>query len=69
MARGGHPGRWGKRYASKRKVFVRSFLADVLGLHPGHVSRLFSPTYDPSDVREYLSINGYRLRSKGRVRG
>lgn len=60
MLRVGHAGRWGKRYKSKRKVFVRAFLADILGLHPVHISRLFSPLYDSIDIRKYLIGRGFK---------
>ena len=49
-----------------RKVFIRQFLAKVLRLTPQHITRLFSPGYNPGIIRQYLAECGYSGKRKPR---
>ena len=52
-----------------RKVHVRSFLAEVLGLSPQTIGRLFSPYwYRAESVAIFLAQHGYNPPKRGRKR-
>lgn len=58
------PRRRGKHHikdVKRRKVWIKAYLVEALGLHPKLVARLFSPRwYKPADVLAYLQAHGYR---------
>ena len=45
----------------QRKVFLKPFLAEILGLSTRQVHRLFGPVYDLGKIRGYLAAKGYHL--------
>lgn len=50
-----------------RKVYIRAFLANALGLSPKTIGELFSNSwYSSEKVRQFLVKHGYRSPGKGR---
>ena len=47
-----------------RKVFIRRYLAALLGVSGKTVERRFWPVYDPLAVRKYLINKGFMLKER-----
>jgi|CXWL01.1.fsa_nt_gi membrane-anchored protein YejM (alkaline phosphatase superfamily) len=47
-----------------RKVFIRKYLAELLGVSGKTIERRFWPVYNPLVVRKYLISRGFLLKER-----